>query len=288
MSDPYIGSQTVMRAVLDAIEPPGPLWQPKPGGDEDNLRAGLSDCLQYVMDFLSGMLIRDPYSTGYLDELEREYGITPNTQLTTAQRVATLSLRKFHRNHTSTISTLQNALDLAGFGAGGYGLQVLANDPPVDPGPFAIGAFQTYAGNTTACCGYNLGGPILAFCGMATGGGLWIINGDAFTSSPNYLVESGSPTSLSGYVPAGSSTSLALSGYYVTISYAPIYVTSPVDAWTWPLCFFIAQSCTRAGDGHITSLSIGSFPASLWGTFVEIICRWKPIHSWCLAMVLKA
>lgn len=285
-SGPYQSS--VMRAFLDAIEPPGPIWQPKPGGDEDNLRAAISDCLQYVMDALGGMLIRDPYSTGYLDELEREYGITPNTQLTTAQRTATLAARKFQRQVKSTANTLQNALDLAGFGVGGYGLQVLANDPPVDPGPFAVGAFQTYTGNTTACCGYNLGGPILAFCGMATGGGLWIVNGDAFTSSPNYLAQSGSTTSFSGYIAAGSSQSLVLSGYYETISYKPIYITSPADSWAWPMVFFIAAGCTRAGDGHITSISQGSFPGNLWTTFVEIICRFKPIHTWCLAMITRA
>ena len=79
-----------MRAFLDAVSPDGKLWQPKPGGDLDHFLDGFGDGLQALKDFLDTLrYIRDPGNTAYLDELEREYGIEPNTYLTTAQRRAT-------------------------------------------------------------------------------------------------------------------------------------------------------------------------------------------------------
>jgi hypothetical protein len=232
VSDPYVGTRTVMRAFLDAVAPPGQLFHPKPGGDEDNFIAGISDCLQYVFDFLTGMKIRDPYSTGYLDELEREYGITPNIQLTTAQRIATLAMVKFKRNVPSSITTLQNALDRAGLGSGGYGLTVYANDPPANPGFFSTRTWQTMCGSATGYCGYNLGGPCLAFSGMATGGGVWIANGDSWANTPDFLVYSGSPISYCGYVPAGAYVTTACCGYYTSFTHSLIFVQPPPDSWS--------------------------------------------------------
>ena len=103
-SDPYSG-RTLMRAFLDAILPPGTLWQPAPGEDFDHFLDGIGDNLQGVHDALELLAhIRDPATTPYLDELEREYGITPNIQLTDAQRRANLLDAKYARNRHGTIS----------------------------------------------------------------------------------------------------------------------------------------------------------------------------------------
>lgn len=161
--DPYLGQRTLMRAILDATLPPGTAWHPSPGGDFDHLLDGIGDDLQTVFDFLSGLDdIRNPRTTPYLDDLERDFGLTPNTGLTDAQRRMTLLLVKYQRNHRGTINDLQTALDRSGLGAGGYGLTVYANDPPVDPSTFIGGTFRTYLGSTTAYLGYFSGAGIPA------------------------------------------------------------------------------------------------------------------------------
>ena len=239
MSDP-----TLMRAFLDAISPPGSLWRPEPGGDLDHLWDGFGDGLQAVKDFLSALAYtRDPWRTPLLDELERDFGIMPNTQLTDAQRRATLALAKYARRRPSTISNLQDALDRAGLGAGGYGLNVYANDPAVDPGQFTQYAFITQSGQDTARCGYvpTGGSAISAICGV--NGGLWVVNGDVFIPTPNYL-SCGDTAMRCGYIPAGGTAIMAECGIHYTVSYVPIIIPSPIDPWTWPACFFIAKGVT--------------------------------------------
>ncbi|MGA2977544.1 MAG: hypothetical protein ABSF77_19740 [Spirochaetia bacterium] len=53
------------------------------------------------------------------------------------------------------------------------------------------------------------------------------------------------------------------------------------------MVFFIASSCTRDGSGYAIFLGMGSIPANLWNTLVDIVCRWKPLNTWCLAMVMQ-
>jgi streptogramin lyase len=239
-----VSDPTLMRAFLDAVSPPGSLWRPVPGGDEDHLWDGFGDGLQEVKDFLSALAYtRDPWRTPYLDELERDFGIMPNTQLTDAQRRATLALAKYARRRPSTISSLQDALDRAGLGPGGYGLNVYANDPAVDPGPFTQYAFVAECGWDTARCGYIPAGgsAITAICGI--NGGLWVVNGDVFIPTPNYL-SCGDTAMRCGYIPAGGSSIMAECGIYYTLTYQPIIIPSPTDPWTWPACFFIAKGVT--------------------------------------------
>jgi hypothetical protein len=272
-----------MRAILDATLPPGSAWHPQPGGDLDHLLDGIGDDLQTVYDFLSNLDdIRNPRTTPYLDDLERDYGITPNAGLTDAQRRMTLLLVKYQRNHRGTINDLQTALDRAGLGAGGYGLVVYANDPPVDPGPFIAGTYEMYLGGPNQYLGYNTGGIMRSFFGVLIGGGIWVVNGDAFVATPNYEGLGGSQSYLN-YTRLGSPGGYLMGEYY-SINYLPIAVTSPADSWAWPLVFFIAGGVTKDGGGHITALTMGNIPANLRQTLIEIILRIKPLHTWCVVM----
>lgn len=305
MSDPYLGTRTLMRAFLDAVSPDGAAWHPVPGGDLDHLLDGVGDGLQAVTDFLSGLAnIRNPRATPYLDELEREYGISPNPQLTDAQRRAILLDRKYRRNKASTRDSLQAALDAAGFGAGGYGLQVIANDPPVDPGPFTNFAYQCVCGGANAYCGFIPAGgsAVTAVCGV--NGGLWVVNGDLFTIVPNYQ-GCGNDFMLCGYIPGGGGSTTAVCGYFASSTYLPIPVSVPGQS-AWPLVFFIAAGVTRqnsftmndfaplsllmsfagqGGMGQISGLTMGAIPQALRNTLIEIIMRWKPLHAWAALMV---
>jgi hypothetical protein len=245
VSDPYLGTTTLMRAFLDAIWPDGSAHNPVPAADLDNFLSGLGDDLQAVFDFMGGLDdIRNPRTTPYLDELEREFGITPNIQLTDAQRRMTLLLVKYSRNHHGTINDLQSALDHAGLGAGGYGLTVYANDPPVDPSPFIAGVYEMYLGGPNQYLGYNTGGITRSYFGLLTGGGMWVVNGDSFVATPNYEPLGGTQ-SLLGYVRLGAPGGYLLGEYY-SITYLPSVITSPADSWTWPMVFFIAGGVTRA------------------------------------------
>jgi len=285
MSDPYLGTRTLMRAFLDAVLPPGAIWHPAPGGDFDHFLDGLGDNLQATHDAIVQLAyIRDPWRTPFLDELEREYGVTPNAQLSESTRRAYLASIKYGRNRKSTLDTLQRALDDAGLGVGGYGLMVFANDPPVDPSPFMGFTYQMYlGGGNTQYLGYNTGGITRAFLGVAAGGGVWLVNGEPYVPVPNYESLGGSESYL-GYVRSGSVGGYYLGQYY-SISYQPITVASPSDPTTWPCVFFLAAAATRDGSGHITALTMATVPANLRQRLVEIVMRLKPLHTWAALMV---
>jgi len=274
-----MSERTLMRAFLDAALPPGAAWQPKPGGDLDRLLDGLGDNALVVRDFLANLArVRDPWTTPYLDELEREYGVSPNVQLTAAQRRATLALVKYARRRRGTRDDLQQALDRAGLGAGGYGLHVYINDPPVDPGPYMNYAFITMAGEADALCGYYTSGPILAVAGVS--GGLWVVNGDVFIPTlPNYL-GCGDPAMLCGYIPAGGNKIMAECGIYYTLSYMPIEYDSPPESWMWPLVFFIAKE-----GGTLADLQMAQIPDNQRAALIELIMRYKPLGTWCALLV---
>lgn len=274
VADPYLGTRTLMRAQLDALLPSGAAWQPKAGGDLDHFLDGLGDDAQFVHDFLETLArVRDPRTTSYLEDLEREFGITPNAQLTDAQRRATLALVKYARRRRDTRDDLQEALDRAGFGAGGLGLEVYANDPAVDPGPYMNYAFITMCGEADACCGYYLVSDVLAVCGVS--GGLWIVNGDVFVPMPNYL-GCGDPVMCCGYIPTGGSAIMAECGIYYTLSYLPVEYESPPESWMWPLVFFVAKA-----GGTLATLQMAQIPGNQRGALIEIIMRWKPLSTWC-------
>ena len=275
---------SLMRAFLDAIWPDGAIWHPRPDADLDHLLDGISDIWQQVHDDMTVLAyLRDPRRTPYLEELERDFGIQPNTQLSEAQRREILALAKYKRNKPSTADTLQDALDRAGLGTGGYGLHVFANDPPVDPAPFMLGTFQTYlGGGNNQYLGYNTGGITHSFMGVASGGGLWIVNGDVYQASPNYESLGGSESYL-GYVRSGSPGGFNLGEFY-SVSFLPVQWPSPTDPTTWPLVFFLATSVTRDGSGYITAMTFATIPGNLRQTLVEIVMKFKPMHCWCVLM----
>ncbi len=307
MSDPYLGTRTTMRAFLDAVLPPG--WTPMPGGDLDLQLSAIGDNEQTVMDFLSTLAaIRNPRTTPYLDELEREYGITPNLQIATAQRIQTLLLAKYARNQKSTINKMQAALNAAGLGVGGYGLIVYANDPPVDPGLFIGQIPQCFCNGPNAYCGFipTGGAVVTAVCGWAAGGGgLWVVNGDIFTIVPQYL-GCGDTQMNCGDIPVGGTLTDAVCGFFSSSSYLPHPESDPPQS-ARPLCFIIAAGVvydglwymndvapmtmgmafsgqSSQGGGEIASLVMAGIPNNLRSTLIEIILRWKPLHCWCALM----
>ena len=117
------------RALIDGLMPQGDAFRPAPGGNLDNLLNGIADNLGTVQTAMSTLAtVRDPWTTPYLDELERDFGVSKNLMLTDAQRRGNLAARKFQRNQPGTALALQTALNLMGFGVGGCGLLIFTNE----------------------------------------------------------------------------------------------------------------------------------------------------------------
>ena len=94
------------------------------------LIAGMADTYQVMRDFLNYLgHIRDPYKTPILSDLEREYGIYPDPNLTETVRRDKLASVKYARAGTGTIDNMQINLDRAFPGL----FTVYDNDPPIDP-----------------------------------------------------------------------------------------------------------------------------------------------------------
>lgn len=264
----------LMREFFDAIRPPGAFWKPRPGSDLDHLWDGISTNWQEIFDLLSELGdVRNPEATTFLEDLERDFGITPNPQLSVAQRIAILKTRMFTRGRKWSPSDMQLVLDASGFGSGGYGLTVIPNDPAVDPAQFLTGDWQTVCGSAEACCGYEVGGTWQAFCGAGPGIAELIVNGDVVQQLPQYF-GCGDANICCGN--AG-----AVCGYFETYSHQKRKAMSPPDSWTWPFVWFLAQSATFDGSGHVITLVPAIIPAQFRGALIEIILK-KPLHSWCV------
>jgi len=160
-----------MKAVFESLLPPGAIWNPKPGGDFDHLLDGIGDNAQAVYEELEALAdIRNPRQTPILSDLEKEYGVLTNVELSEAERRELLAGVKYVKPTTASFDHLQDNLRAAGFA----GIIVTPNDPAIDPalitgdlivnGPIITeqtsgylmqaGGAQAYAGHVNAVAGY--------------------------------------------------------------------------------------------------------------------------------------
>lgn len=119
-----------MKAVLEALLPPGEIWKPKPDGDFDHLLDGMGENAQVIFEFLDALAqIRNPRRTPILTDLEKEYGELTNTALTEADRRTQLAGVKYALPDTASDDLVQDKLQAAGFD----NIVVTSNDPAIDP-----------------------------------------------------------------------------------------------------------------------------------------------------------
>jgi hypothetical protein len=218
------------RQILDSLLPQGTAWRLRPDGHLSHLLDGVADNMEAVRAALGNLgLLRDPWRTPYLEELERDYGIDPNPQLTEAQRRATLALVMFARLRRGTVDDMQEALDRAGLGDGGLGLHVYPNDPAVDPGLFAEGGAQTWCGQTTGVCGYSIDGIANEdWAGIAHDGAQFCAIGlDACATSPD-----GTTWTVQAGLGAGDWKAIAWNGSVFCAVGTDVCATSPTGV-TW-------------------------------------------------------
>lgn len=248
-----------MRAVLNAkVIPEGSAWNVAPGEDWDNLYDGIADNWEEVRSFLSELdCIRDPACTPFLADLEREFGVFTNPNLTEQQRRDQLTPVVFNRSSNGSVDAMQTALTGAGFD-----VQVHENSPAVDPAIFLDQSFQMVADGAAAFAGNQD-----AFAGRV--GGELLVNGEIFTT--DRLWESVAGTMFAGTAGAGEYTDLLRT----KIEY-PI----PIDPDDWPMVFFVGGDATRGGGGELTDIELAEVPAEQESEFKRIILKFKPMHSW--------
>jgi hypothetical protein len=227
VSDPYLGkAPTLTRELINALLPPGSLWSPAPsgtpgGGHFDDFLDGIGDGLQAILDTMLTPIghIRDPLSTPYLSDLEREYGISPTPGTTYFQRRAILLYRKVTRGLKGQWWVLQNAINAAGF----MGVNVIPNDPSVDPTAFVAGAAQMVCGGYNAYCGY--------FTSGAGGSVILITFQSANYSGPILLGPGETPGAGPGFLNAGpANASYKAAGAAVAVT--TIIPPTPADAYS--------------------------------------------------------
>jgi hypothetical protein len=123
------------KSTIESLFPKGEIWTPKSGGDFDLLLDGIADCMEDTVDFLRTVgEVRNPLTTGLLEDLEKEFGIKLPTVEESLRRQR-LNARKYVKRRDGTLEQMQYFFEEAGFD----GLFVYPNDPAIDPS--SIGSF---------------------------------------------------------------------------------------------------------------------------------------------------
>ena len=261
--------KTVSRQTFDALMPPGPLWVPQDGKGLDQLIEGIADNSEDIADFLAQLAhIRNPALTTLLSDLEKEYGIAINTNLTEAVRRMRLATKAFGGTSNGSIDVLQAALDSSSFTQ----LTVYENNPAVDPAIFLDQIFQMIANGDNAYAGFIpvAGPPSTAYAGRI--GGELLVNGDIFFTAPAYLSQAGDAWAggLHGYA-----------GRFDEMKTTKLEYDIPIDPDDWPLVFFVGGAATFNPDGSLLTIENADVDAEREQELKRTILSIKPIHSWC-------
>jgi len=271
-------SLNISRAVLDSLLPEGSFWTPAAGDDYDLLLNGIADNSEEVYQVLKLLgQIRNPDKTPTIEDLEKEYGITPATLATEAERRSRLKAFIYRRGGTGAFDLLQSKLREAGFD----NVYVHVNSPAVDPNIFLTQAFNMV-------CGDILPGGNDAQCGepeaiCAQLGGELLVNGDLFKSVPRYvnqcylrrIDESTFVTPCCGDgVVCGD-----FDGYESQL--VDVEYEIPTDPGYWPLMFFVGGPAQRDPiTGELTEIAFYTLPIERRLEFRRTILKFKPMHSW--------
>jgi hypothetical protein len=259
---------SVDRAVINSLLPEGPIWEAETDEGFDqylNAKAQNSERVANFTDCLA--FIRDPFKTCILSDLEKEYGILTNINLTEQQRRDSLATKVYPNQETGSEDNLQNALRSAGFD-----VYVHQNDPAVDPAIFLAGEFFMVAGGDNAYAGRSD-----AFAGK--GGGDLLVNGEIFEQSPSYFAQANGDNMFAG-------NSQAFSGGFSELRRDEIIYPLPTDPDDWPFVFFVGGEATRDPiTGELLTIATAEVPIEREQEFDRIILQRKGLYTWCGLLV---
>lgn len=212
----------VMKRTIQVLLPKGSAWAVAVDGELDRFLDAMADCAEETRAIVSSIAdMRDPNLTPCLDDLEKEFGVIPDHELTEAERRTHLNATKNARPGTGSEDNLEAMLRAAGFD-----VYVWQNCPAIDPNSILMGTALARCGNFDSRCG-NEG----ARCGY--GGGELIVNGDTVASQYpliNYRCGEASARCGSG----------ATCGNYTTTTRVPYIYIVPENPARWPFVFWIA------------------------------------------------
>ncbi len=165
------GDRTVMRRAFDALLPKGSVWEVAPEGEQDKYYDSLAEDLEIGREKVAAIAAtRDPAKTDILSDLEIDFGIIPNDDITDANRREYLGEVKGDQGYIPSWKRLENTLRGAG-----YAVRVYPNDPKVDPASI----LQTIPLATVGDDESTIGNPD---CRIGYYGGELLVNGDSVVS----------------------------------------------------------------------------------------------------------
>lgn len=123
----------LIAATIKALLPDGSIWVPALEEDLDLLLKAMSEnWLDAYNSAVAQGEIRNPFKTGLLEEVEREFGFLQNPGLTEEVRRQQVAAVKYdNTDQRNSDDDVQNFLNAAGFD-----VEVHQNDPAVDPALF--------------------------------------------------------------------------------------------------------------------------------------------------------
>lgn len=255
---------TFMKHWVDLTYPKGPEHEPKEGGFMDLFREAVADNIDVSrVDVQNTAFIRNPTTTPIFDDLEREYGIAKNNNLTLAERIEILKASRYKKATTGNDDDLQAILDSAGFALNVYNNS--PDGPAVDPAIFLDQNFQMQAGDLTN----DFAGQDDAYAGRI--GGELLVNGDTFTQRANFFG--------AGEVWAGNDNAVA--GFHTKLIQTLIVYDIPTNPDDWPLVFFVGGAATFAGDGSLLTIEQGFVSSQQEMQLKKIILKFKPLFTSC-------
>jgi hypothetical protein len=271
-------SRSKARAVIDALLPPGELWRPEPDEGFDLQLDGITDAIEdqrTVVDSLAD--IRVPSKTPVFTDLERNYGINPNSLIDMDLRIARLEQKVYQGARTNSIDDVQNDLNIAEFD-----LQVHKNDPPVDPATFLTESFQMVAGGSNAYAGFNDGVNILSFAGRV--GGEFLVNPPIISQSKAFWMQAGGSVAYAGYTSDGINSE-AVSGYYLSYNRHELTYPVPTDPQFWSKIYFVGGDATRNASGEITAIETGLVDLNRKDDLRTLLLSSKTLGAWAALII---
>lgn len=121
--------RSLTRVAWDSLLPTGSAWNVESDGDLDKYFDGLALDFEIARSrIVEAEHTRDPEKTSVLSDLEIDFGVLPDTNLTEAQRRAYLAAVMGEIDELPSWERFQAKLRAAGFD-----VYVYPNDPPIDP-----------------------------------------------------------------------------------------------------------------------------------------------------------
>lgn len=258
-------SKPLMKSLIDALLPKGSIWTPKSDGFFEALLLGLGDSFEIVRSKLSELAdVRSAKKTTVLDELERDYGVAFNPNLTEAERRAALDSRINAIDNTGSAQELELALQRAGFP-----VFVYQNSPAVNPSRFETDYLMVAnGGNAYANVSTAMAGTFKADL---------VVNGDIILSAPVFLTTANGDN-------AFANVSNAMAGIISVFETTYKYFL-PSNEAAWPFIFFVGGAAEFSGTGELIHIERVEIDEARRLEIREIVLKYKPAFTWGVLII---